>query len=544
MKTKTILCATLCAFALNVNAEVCHYFFSPKGAGEQDGTSWENAAPGELLGATLRGADPGSEFWLMEGQYAADDQLSWSIPEGVTIKGGYPATSTGTNTFIDYNYNEGRQSVFSADLNGDGVGDNASYAFVYIGKGKPGEKDDLFYKDFQLTSIYGCTFRDGRRLNSKYDGNMVLASAAKVDFYFCQFLNNASPITDGGSKGSNGAIEAWGCQLRCFDCLFRDNLTAAGSGAAFQIRARNSQSNPADPADRSVALFNRCELINNIAVDLAKDTTQAGSWGTYGGAFSVCDGGGTLYMINNTIACSRARYRGVGVRIGGGGCVAYFINNTFFDNPCKQGASGTTNNGSAMSLGTGSTNYFANNIAVEYAANDIYNTGNSVVYIQDATAKFYTAGYNVFGTVCNNSTVTTDWEASDNIPTSLETLNTIETVFGSNKPAENGGWCKTIIPAKDVKGMSVETLKAAVTAWPLDDCVKDYLFLDTDARGYTRASTTMSGSYDANGTAPKKQESGLINLSSDQVKLHKAMVNGKVIIVRGDKQYNVLGAEL
>lgn len=543
MKTKTILCATLCAFALNINAEVCHYFFSPEGAGEQDGTSWENAAPGEWLGATLRGAEPGSEFWLMEGSYAADDQLSWSIPEGIIIKGGYPTTSTGTNTEIDYYKNDGRQSIFSADLNGDGVGDNSDYAFVYIGKGKPGEKDDLFYKDFQLTSIYGCTFRDGRRLNSKYDGNMVLASAAKVDFHFCQFLNNQSPITDGGSKGSNGAIEAWGCQLRCFDCIFRDNLAATGGGGAFQVRARNSQSNPEDPADRSVALFNRCELINNIAVDMSKDTTENSSWGTYGGAFSICDGGGTLYVLNSTIANSRGRYRGVGVRVGGGGCISYFINNTFFDNPCHQGPQNATNNGSAISVGKGSTAYFANNIAVDYAANDIFQSGNPVVYIQDATSQFFTAGYNVFGTVTNISTITTQWAATDNIPASLETLNTIETVFGGNKPAENGGWCKTIVPTKEVKGMKVTELQAAVAAWPLDDCVKDYLFLDTDARGYTRAEVTMSGSYDAEGTSPNPG-SDLNNLRTNKKMIRKAIIDGQIVILNGGKPYNVLGIEL
>ncbi|MBQ7530798.1 MAG: hypothetical protein IJT12_03760, partial [Paludibacteraceae bacterium] len=55
------LCLSLstCLFAED---EVVRYFFAPTGQGEEDGSSWENAAAAEYLGSTLAGAEPGMEF--------------------------------------------------------------------------------------------------------------------------------------------------------------------------------------------------------------------------------------------------------------------------------------------------------------------------------------------------------------------------------------------------------------------------------------------------------------------------------------------------
>lgn len=243
--------------------DVTRYFFAPVGLGEEDGSSWENAAGGEYLGATLANAEPGTEFYLMEGNYAPDINTNrWIIPQGIVLKGGFPASMTGTK--IRYNYMLGGQSVFSADLDGDGKGDNTSYAFVYIGEGDPTEKSAAYYSDWQKTEIWGITFRDGMRLNSKYWGNMVFVQAAQVDFHFCRFLNNDSQTND-DTNGSNGAIEIWGSAVRCFDCIFRDNITAKGSGASFQVRPRQSNSSSTDPNDASIAYFERCEFRNNIA---------------------------------------------------------------------------------------------------------------------------------------------------------------------------------------------------------------------------------------------------------------------------------------
>lgn len=493
----------LAALTLSLNAqdETIRYFFSPAGSGDNDGTSWENAAPADMLGATLASAEPGMEFYLMEGAYAPDVNTNrWIIPQGVILKGGYPATMTGTNT--KYAFSKGGQSVFSADLDGDGIGDNTGYAFVYIGDGTPDEKSEAYYSTWQKTEIWGITFRDGRYMNSKYWGNMVFVQAAQVDFHFCRFLNNDSQ-GDPDSDGSNGAIEIWGSAVRCFDCIFRDNITAKGSGSAFQVRARKSNSSTTDPADYSIAYFERCEFRNNITYNTVTSTPEKQVWGTYGGAASVSDNGGTLYMVNCLLADSKCWYRGVGLRLGTN-TKAYFICNTFYNNPCRQRSSRGSNNGSAISAGNNSNTYYAGNIMVEYEKNDDYTATDPVVYIQNAAATVASAGYNVMGTVTNNSTQAGGFIASDNIPTSLATVNTIESIFGSNQIANQGGVSDVVAPVANVT-MDVNAVQAVVDTWPVDNIAK-VMDLTKDQRCYTRASNTVSGSYDPNGVAPEDDD--------------------------------------
>lgn len=497
---KTISFFAAMGFAVCANASV--YFFSPSGAGDNDGSDWENAAPAEYLGDALSEAEAGDTLYLMEGAYAPSRTTNrWLIPQGVVLKGGYPTTMTGTNT--SYNYANGGQSVFSADLDGDGKGDNTDYAFVYIGEGEPTEKSEAYYDSWTLTEVWGITFRDGMRLNSKYWGNMVFVQAAKVDFHYCQFLNNDSQTND-DSNGSNGAVQIWGSQVRCYDCIFRDNITAKGSGAAFQVRARKSNSSTTDPKDYSIAYFERCEFNNNIAYSTLTSAPGAEKWGTYGGNGSVSDNGGTVYMINCTVAGNKAWYRGVGIRVSTN-AKAYFINNTFYDNPCRSRSSRGSNNGAAISAGDNSVCYFANNIMVEYAANDDFTSTDAEIFIQNANAKTYSAGYNVMGTITDNSGTVASWPNSDKYPTSAETVYTIEKVFGTNALSDNGGWSRTIIPTMEVSGMVVADMQTSVSAWPLDECAKG-MDLTVDQRGYKRAATTMSGAYDANGTAPTEPE--------------------------------------
>ncbi|MBR1807946.1 MAG: hypothetical protein IJ776_00965 [Paludibacteraceae bacterium] len=494
----SVLSLALC-FSLFAQDEVTRYFFSPSGQGEEDGSSWENAAPGEYLGATIANAEPGTEIYLMEGSYAPDVNTNkWTIPQGILLKGGYPTTMTGTKT--SYNYALGGQSVFSADLDGDGKGDNTDYAFVYIGDGDPTEKSEAYYKDWQMTEIWGITFRDGMRLNSKYWGNMVFVQAAKADFHFCRFFNNDSQTND-DTNGSNGAIEIWGSQVRCYDCIFRDNVTAKGSGAAFQVRARQSNSSVHGPEDNAIAYFERCEFRNNIAYSTLTSEPGNEKWGTYGGTCSVADNGGTVYFVNCLIADSKCWYRGVGIRVGGNN-TAYFINSTFFNNPCRSRTNRGSNNGSAVSAGTDSKNYFAGNIMVEYAENDDFTSSDAVVYIQTAGTAVYSAGYNILGTVMNNSTVeNSGFLATDNIPLSAETVNTIEKVFGTNAIGNQGGVSDVVAPLDGVGAMTLKDVKDVVATWPIDECAKA-MDLDKDQRGYTRAEATVSGSYDKNGTAP------------------------------------------
>ena len=540
----TLLCA-----AMTMGASADTYFFVPgDGLGDQDGTSWENAAAGEYLGDFLSSAEPGTVLCLQEGSYKPSTTTNlWTIGPGVTLIGGYPTTMTGTDT--EYDLSLGGQSIFSADLDGDGKGDNLSDAFVYIGPGSPKDKAEEYFSSWgEPTIVKGITFRDGYRKESKYWGNMVFVQSAVAEFHYCQFLNNNSWRGARDANGSNGAIEMWGSLVHITDCIFRDNITAAGSGAAFQIRARQSDSGASDVKESSVVIVERCEITNNIAYCTGTSTEGDASWGTYGGAFSVADNGGFLLMANNTISESRAWYRGSACRLGGGkdgkpNCI-YLISNTFFNNECQNGAAG---NGSALSSGDNSKSFFMNNIMVEDKDYDVFDGPHAPVYLQSGTAFGYSGGYNVFGTVYDNGDKS-DFVATDNRPKSFETLNTTETVFGSNKLTDKGGVSKIIEPTMTVTGIAVADMTAKMDAWIaegpqlLKDAYAKYpLDLTKDQRGYTRAATTMSGAYDKDATVPV---SALPMINSKAVRCTKAVENGQFFIEKNGVRYNMLGAQL
>lgn len=110
------------------------------------------------------------------------------------------------------------------------------------------------------------------------------------------------------------------------------------------------------------------------------------------------------------------------------------------------------------------------------------------------------------GTVTNNSTQAGGFIASDKIPTSVETINTIESIFGTNQIANQGGVSDVVAPIANV-AMDVNAIQAVVKTWPMDNIAKE-MDLSKDQRSYTRASNTVSGSYDPNGTAPTEDDPG------------------------------------
>ena len=508
MKKSLFLLFSLAA-AFTVNAQ--QYFFTPEGNGDGDGSSWENAAAGEYLGATITSAEPGTEFYLMEGNYAPDGTTNkWDIAQGVIIKGGYPTTMTGTDTNIDHS--KAGQSVFSADLDGDGKGDNTDYAFVYVGMPekyahKENQEDNQFYKDVPLTEIWGVTFRDGARQDGKYWGNMLFAKHTKLDLHFCKFINNKAP-----EGVNNAALVAWGSQVRAFDCVFEGNRSP-GAGSAVLIRARESNSSNMEDAtagtgkvNNTLALFERCEFTNNTTT------------GKYGGTLSVADTGGTLYMINCTVTAGTVQAGGV-IALGGAqndgsnAPQAYLINNTFVNNI------GTAEKwvGGAYRAGQFSTTYFANNIMVNPAAADNFNAAKAVVELQYGTCKVQTAGYNIFGTMTLNGAGVT-FAATDKLTTSADDVNTQEKIFGTSVLANNGGFSQSFMPlAEQATSLAVADLQTAVAAWNMEKAVTDVMDLTVDQRGYKRAATTMAGSIDSAAEVSSAIENVTINTIQDGI---------------------------
>lgn len=520
-----------CALQANV------YFFSPEGQGEQDGTSWDNAASGvDYLGQTITSAAIGDTIYLMEGSYTPDPVTKyWDIPEGVVIKGGYPSSMTGTDT--NYDFSLGGQSIFSADLDGDGIGDNTNYCFVYMGKSDVGSKDQFYYKDWKLTEIWGITFRDGVRRGGKYGGNMVFLKHVQADFHFCQFINNVAYEVE------NGAITMWGCALRCFDCVFKDNYTGNGGGGALCLRARNSVCEEGlQPSEYMVTLVERCCFEDNMAF-----SPETQEYSNYGGAIYMADYSGTAYFVNSTIKGSRGWDHGAAIRVSTQ-CTFYSISSTWVDNPCTGVAGGASGSscGETLSSGDRSKCYFLNSIVVNAAFDDPYNPNRAVIEFTNNDSKAYSKGYGIFGTIKDNGGNLVSWPNTDHLTTSASTVNSTESIFGEGRLSKlfvnHGGFSKTIVPVSQMAAStSVADLQAAVDAWDIDEMAK-VMDLTKDQRGYTRsANATQIGAYDVNATSPV---SALPSVKGDKVRCHKGMEKGQFFIEKEGVRYNMLGAQL
>jgi len=447
------------------------YFFSPEGAGEMDGSSWENAASGDLLGATIKELGEGDAVYLMEGNYLPDVNFGyWQIPAGVTIKGGYPTTMTGTDTAISYPTNG--QSVWSADLDGDGEGDNGKQPFVVIGE------ETGNYELFAKTVIAGITIRDCVNSGGRdYGGAAMYLNDCTLEMDHCFFLNNKlTGKTDAGNPTRGGIIVARGCWIYFHDCVWRDNKSGC-VGVAFQGR-QSGGGTTENGGKGCYIIMDRCELSHNTVWDPITD-----KFTRYGGALAIADWGGTLVMVNSTVTDSHISWAGGMCRMGTG-TTMYAVNNTWFNCTCNFG---TRHSGDILSMGTASTLYSMGNIAVTPTDDRV--DMMSTMFIQEGRCKWVSGGYNVWGSLFNAST---DQPA----PTDdIDKSHTQEYVFGDNEYTETDKLKFAIEPKEDFRGVPVADLQAFAEEIGLPE----FIDVTVDMLGNKRPDTTVPGAYDNKG---------------------------------------------
>jgi hypothetical protein len=479
--TLTLIAAAMLT-AVNVNAET--YFFSENGAGDMDGTTWGNAAPASYLGSSVENAKAGDTFYLMAGNYKPDSNTGlWVIPSGVAIRGGYPNTMTGTDTII--NYATAGQSIFSADIDGDGVGDNGANVFMTIDN-SAGTKATA-----AKTVLSGITIRDALNTTTTYYfASALVVMNGNLELDHVKILKNqiGSLGSDGKLVSAGAAVVVSGSYFYAHDCVWADNI-GTRAGSALMLRGAGSKSGTADGEakgtnpDKSIAYLDRCEFTNNVVI--APENSNA----KYGGTMSVGDYCGTLYMNNCTATGAHILKAGAFCRLGGG-CTLYSTNNTWFDFYCT--ATDWTS-GDIMSCGSGSNLYIANTIAVKKEDTAVMGSKLVAFYVQ-ANGVFESGGHNIWGTFTSEKTATL-------LPTdSVSGANTVSTVFGTNEYAANGGNGTKVIAAKEsFRGMTVTDLKALATKWSIPS---DKIDMTLDQRGYVRPEATAAGAYDVNAIAP------------------------------------------
>jgi len=260
---------------------------------EGDGSSWDTAH-GDLayvLHIARKFPDCVTQIYLAEGTFypkydlatnelptSEDDprNVSFAIPNGVNIEGGYPATMTGTDIGDEYRHTRDHESVFSGDIGTKGdISDNA-YKVVTI----------LPSIDESITDgpvVDGITVRGGNA-NCNDVGR---ASTSK-----CR-LENIPELPDMSVSSSSGAgITIIGTNPVIKNSVVTEN-NSADSGGGIYVNVANS----------------------NVEVDLINvviDHNNASNFG--GGVYLTADNNiglsATLRMTNVTLADNEAQSAG------------------------------------------------------------------------------------------------------------------------------------------------------------------------------------------------------------------------------------------
>lgn len=522
---KTTLILSLATMMCAGTAKADNYFFSVNGAGDQDGSTWENAAPSEYLGGLLVDLKPGDAVYLQGGQYLPDRNTGlWEIPQGIILKGGYAPDMKGTETAITYPTQY--ETIFTADIDGDGVGDNGGKAFITIKNEMTEEwKGEKTYADYQKTTIAGITIRDSKYTSdSYYHGGAVCAMHATLEFDHVNFINNyiACP-------GGNVLLQ--GCYAEFHDCIFRDNK-GQSSGVALLARQHNGGSGEGETRV-GVTILDRCEFVNNTAEHPELSGNKDGMIAArYGGALALADWGGTMYINNTTVTGSHINVAG-GMGRFGTGTTIYMSNNTFFDCTC---ALDSRTQGHIISCGSKTKVYTVNTISVNKT--DGLEEPMETNDIQDSQCTLDTRGYNVWGSVRNNSG--TPFADTDNVNKD----NTMAVVFGTNVPETVDGRY-VIAPLESFRTVPVADLKAAAEAWQLPACID----LTVDQTGKIRPATTVPGAYDSKATSGISDVAvpAVLNVSDDVYNLQGVRVAARAdmnnlpagLYICGGKKYVV-----
>lgn len=430
------------------------YYVTPDGAGEKDGSSWENAFGVAEFRAQAEANANGDIYMFEGGLYNLSEKT-------VVFKTATGATLIGNA--------EGERTVFSGDKNGNNIGDS-------------GDANRLIR--FETVTANGNTSRtvlieniDFTCVNTYYDTETTQTIGALV------FLNSGDALVRGcrfyknNAQGSLGgpATYVMYSTVKYENCMFHDN-TAKSRGGAIRIYSNN--------ASKGIVTLENCVLNNNSVSE------------NLGGAIFMGHGN-SLNIINSTITGNSAEK--------GRGAVLYFngyaadhhrevriVNSTIAGNTCGD----TTDDAQIVSTNAAHINIVNSIITSDENVAAIKFVGTSA----NEAFEFVSGGFNYVGSVIEPAENEMVWAETDTHGNEC----TYSSIFKENKLNEDN----VIKPAEFYLGATGEEVATAVSEWGLPEG----LDLTVDQLGNPREGKVTPGAY-----AVKKDElsTGVIDAIND-----------------------------
>ncbi|MCC5917461.1 MAG: hypothetical protein JJU02_09065, partial [Cryomorphaceae bacterium] len=363
MKISTFLIScvlTVLVFQISAQNRI---YVSPNGNGLANGSSWNNALPGNQIQSAIDGLTSGGEVWIAAGTYlptqtydnSADvRRRAFTLRANVHVFGGFAGNETDTAQRTDFGEGGANETILSGDIGIPGDSTDNSYHVIWA----------LAAAD--NTRLDGLTIRDGvangNIINDRSGGGMHLSG--KTILFKCVIKNNYAETNGGGGfVRSNNELHY---------CTIKENHADGLAGGIYFIHF-NLSSN-VEP------IANHCLFFKNSTPSEGGGAHLRGGGQVYNSQFigNLAQRGGAAYIHNqgaivNCIAANnRATITGGGFHITAGN----IINSTIVRNQ-----SGGTNGGGVYRSGNtgvvqncviwGNNNqfrYLGSNVAVENTA--------------------------------------------------------------------------------------------------------------------------------------------------------------------------------
>ena len=414
MKRFTLMLAgVLCASA----SFATDYYVSVEGSGEKNGNSWENAIAFTDMCGKINEYQNGDVFYFQGGTY----YVPAKVP---TVSNGYSfiGATTGTPT------------VFSGDVNGDGVaneGDAPSLLFIKLDTKNGDDSKHFVLKNITFTGAY---------VNQTKTSALRVDNSGWVDVQNCIFDKNVSVYSKDNNYGGPACLLERST-VNFTDCKFINN-ESIGRGGAIKLTS--------DGATKGYTTLNRCLVSGNKASSL--------------GSAIFFNHGQELNIINSVITKNESGTEGeigaifsIGAEEGKNARRITIINSTIAGNI-----------GGAQVLGR-------NNADIRIANSIIVGDGTPAISLQEKPKQFLSAGYNIIGKYQVGEASTTSWNTSDFVSED----NTLNSIFGTN--------AVTAGPVAAPYGATQVQMEAIATSWSLNQDLKH------DINGVSRGDIAVPG---------------------------------------------------
>ena len=482
------------------------YYVSVNGAGNKDGSSWENAIDFETWYNTMTDGYANGDVFHFEGGHYYVPKAIKRLGNAYTLIGGYDPT---THAAPIYPTSGDAVTLIDGDRNKDGIPNEGDaercFSIQTATSSASSPQKPVVIRGFDFVNIHdavGTTTHGAIQLNNSHD----------VTIENCRFKNNTTDYSTGGMAISNNRSTIF---VR--DCEFVNNAAGNRGGAFYET---------SDNGGEGGTVFERCLFSGNKITTPLSDTNK-----TALGSAICYTNGPMLWIVNCTITGNEAP---------GGGAVYTTGADATWKRVVNIVSSTIANNkgGNQIHMTQGARLHLVNSYIVGSEDNgSLANTAIAITGSSENTDYFEitSLGNNLIGGYANqveNATAIPTWSTTDK--QGVEYI--YEKVFGTNVLTEKG----YIIPIVSDAGADANMLATTIAEW---DPTSARVDLTVDQTGTTRQANTTAGAYANSATtriyqvvAPiTNEEVAIYTLSGVLVsKPHKGVFikNGKKYLIK------------